>query len=147
MSKEKMIGSEKVFFDTSPFIYLIENHPKYSQSVTDFIVDQMYLHETLFFTSSISLAEFFVKPKKNNDLAVIEKFKSKLKEFNFTIFDITSAIAELSADLRVKYDFLKTIDSLQLATAICFGCNKFFTNDKRLKSIQEINIVLIDELT
>ena len=146
INKGKMIGSEKIFFDTAPFIYLVENHPKYSQAVTDFIVDQLYLYEAFFFTSSITLAEFYVKPKKNNDLAVIEKFKNKLKEFNFTVFDITSTIAEFSGDLRAKYDFLKTLDSIQLATAICFGCNTFFTNDKKLKSIQEINIVLIEDL-
>ena len=94
-----MIGSDKIFFDTSPFIYLVENHPKYSQPVTDFIVDQVYLNESLFFTST-----------------------------------------------RAKYDFLKAFDAIQLATAIDFGCNKFFTNDRRLKPIQEIDVILVDEL-
>ena len=141
-----MIGSEKIFFDTSPFIYLIENHPKYSQPVTDFIVNQIYTYEASFFTSAITLAEFFVIPKKKNDLVVIEKFKSKIKELNFIVIDITSTIAELSSELRAKYDFLKIIDSIQLASAISFGCTNFFTNDKKLKSIKEVNIIMVDEL-
>ncbi|MEK6781556.1 MAG: PIN domain-containing protein [Bacteroidota bacterium] len=107
-----MIGSDKIFFDTSPFIYLVENHPKYSQPVTDFIVNQIYLHESLFFTSTITLVEFYVKPKKNNDLVVIEKFKRKIKEFNFTVFDLTQTLAEFSSDLRAKYEFLTAFDSI-----------------------------------
>ena len=146
IKKGQMIGSDKIFFDTSPFIYLVENHPKYSQPVTDFIVNQIYLHESLFFTSTITLVEFYAKPKKNNDLVVIDKFKRKIREFNFTVFDLTTALAEFSGDLRAKYDFLKAFDAIQLATAVDFGCNKFFTNDKKLKSIQEINVILVEDL-
>ena len=141
-----MNGSEKIFFDTSPFIYLLEDHPKYAITVRDFITDHTLFFESTFFTSSLTFAEFFVKPKKNNDQGLIEKFKNKIKEFNFVVFDITAEIAEFSCDLRVTYSFLKTIDSLQLATAISFGCNKFITNDFGLSKINEIEIILVDNL-
>ena len=58
-------------------------------------------------------------------MAIIEKFRNKLREHKFIVFDITEHIAELSADLRAKYLFLKNFDALQLATAISSGCTKF----------------------
>ena len=120
-----MIGADKVFFDTSPFIYLVEDNPKYAEAVASYIADEIILFEAKLCTSTITLAEFYVKPKRSNKLAIIEKFRNKLREHKFIVFDITEHIAELSADLRAKYLFLKNFDALQLATAISSGCTKF----------------------
>lgn len=141
-----MTGSEKVFFDTAPFIYLIEDNPKYAKNVANYIADQIILFESRLFTSVITIAEFSVKPKRNSELGIIEKFKSKLREHQFVIVDITEHIAELSAELRAKYFSIKNFDALQLATAISSGCNKFLTNDHELKQEKEITVILIDDL-
>jgi Predicted nucleic acid-binding protein, contains PIN domain len=141
-----MIGTEKIFFDTAPFIYLVEDHIKYSIPVRNYITNQYLNFESSLFTSSITLAEFFVKPKKSGDKVIVDKFKDKLKEFNFVIFDITVGVAELSSELRAKYENLKAFDALQLATAINFGCTSFVTNDHRLNKITELKIVLVDNL-
>lgn len=143
-----MIGSEKVFFDTPAFIYLIEDNPKYSLRVRNFISEHIINLESLLYTSSLTLAEFYVKPKQHNNQAVIEKFKNKLKELDFKVFDITSSIAEFSGDLRAKYKSLKGFDAIQLATAISFGCSTFLTNDLQLSKIikEDIKITLIENL-
>jgi predicted nucleic acid-binding protein len=141
-----MTGSEKVFFDTSPLIYLIEDNSKYALQVRDFMAKHLLLWESQFFTSSITLAEFYVKPKATGNTNLINVFKAKLYEFHFVIFDITPNIAELSAELRSKYTRLKAFDSIQLATAIAFGCTLFFTNDAELKLIEEVKILTVDEL-
>jgi len=83
-------GSEKVFFDTAPFIYLIEDNPKYAKNVANYIADQIILFESRLFTSVITIAEFSVKPKRNSELGIIEKFKSKLREHQFVIVERTS---------------------------------------------------------
>ena len=44
-----MIGSEKIFFDTSPFIYLIESHKDYADKVSDYIA----VHTDSIFTTSV----------------------------------------------------------------------------------------------
>ncbi|MBS1553688.1 MAG: PIN domain-containing protein [Bacteroidetes bacterium] len=141
-----MTGFKKIFFDTSPFIYLLEDHQNYSVPVRNFIVDEYLVFESSLLTSTITYAEFFVKPKANSDQALIEKFKNKIKEFHFKVFDITAQIAEFSCDLRVAYQFLKTADALQLATAISCGSNKFLTNDYQLKRIKEIEVITIEDL-
>jgi predicted nucleic acid-binding protein len=141
-----MIGSEKILFDTSPFIYLIEDHPQFALPVRDFMATQSAQFESKFFTSTITLAEFFVKPKKTKDQGIIEKFKNKLLEHHFVVFDISSRIAEYAAELRAKYSALKTFDAIQLATAITLGCTLFFTNDLRLIGISEIKIITVQNL-
>lgn len=141
-----MTGTEKIFFDTAPFIYLVEDHSKYSIPVRNFITNQYLNFESSLFTSSITLAEFFVKPKKSGDKVIVDKFKDKLKEFNFVIFDITVGVAERSSELRVKYESLRAFDALQIATAIEFGCTSFVTNDHRLNRITELKIVLVDNI-
>lgn len=141
-----MTGSERIFLDTAPFIYLIEDNPKYAKPVANYIAEQIIVNEAILFTSAITIAEFCVKPKRNNELVVIEKFRNKLNEHQVTIFNITEHIAELSADLRTKYPSLKNFDALQLATAISSGCDKFLTNDHELKQIKEITIVLVEDL-
>jgi predicted nucleic acid-binding protein len=141
-----MTGFEKIFLDTAPFIYLVEDNQKYAKSVANFIADQIIVHESILFTSVITIAEFCVKPKRNNELIIIEKFKNKLKEHQIIIVNITEHIAELSADLRTKYTSLKNFDALQLATAISAGCDKFLTNDHTLKQIKEIKILLVEDL-
>lgn len=38
------------------------------------------------------------------------------------------------------------MDALQLASAIQNNCDVFLTNDKQLKQVQEISVLLVDEL-
>ena len=144
--KERMIGTDRIFFDTAPFIYLVENHPKYYPIVSDFISNKIAVSEFGFVTSAITLAEFEVKPKRNNQLSIIEKFRTKLKELDFVLAEINFDIAELSTTLRVNYSFLKLFDSLQLATAINMRCQSFYTNDFRLKQVGEIEVILVEDL-
>jgi len=54
-----MIGSEKVFFDTPAFIYRVEDHPKYSIAVRNYIIDQVLNLDASLYTSTITLAEFY----------------------------------------------------------------------------------------
>ena len=37
------------------------------------------------------------------------------------------------------------MDSLQLAVAVCTGCDTFLTNDKQLRQFREINCVTVED--
>ena len=37
-------------------------------------------------------------------------------------------------------------DALQLASAICSECDMFLTNDKQLRQVEEIQVLLVNEL-
>ncbi len=140
-----MTEFDSVFFDTSPFIYLVENSPKYYYKVSEFIVDQR-ASEIFLVTSVLTLAEFEVNPKKTKNLKPIEDFKRVIEGFYFRVLDITGEIADRSSTLRAKYSFLKSIDALQLASALSVSCRRFLTNDFKLKRIEELEILIIEEL-
>lgn len=131
-----MIESDSVFFDTSPFIYLLENNLKYSSTVANFIADQS-INKILLTTSVITISEFQVNPKKLNNLKPVEDLNRLIDQLSIQVFEITLGIAELSATLRAKYNFLKTIDALQLATAPNHSCKSFFLNDFKLKRLKK----------
>jgi len=132
-----------IFIDTAPFVYLLE----YNEFLTDKtkqVFDNL-ISNTKFTTSVITYAEYCVNPKKQNNQRAIDKFKDLLKDIDCDIKNINLKIADITADLRAKYQFLRTPDALQLATAIYHNCNKFVTNDKKLKQMSEIEVVLITD--
>ena len=45
-----------------------------------------------------------------------------------------------------KYQGLKGMDAIHLATAIYFKCDIFLTNDSQLHQVSEANVVLVDNL-
>lgn len=140
-----MNAEGKIFFDTAPFIYLLENHTKYGQIVEDFIMEST-AENAEFMTSVLSFAEFGVIPERNNRQDLIDDFEHLIESASFNVVTIKKDIAITACKLRSKYPSLKSLDALQLAAAINNGCDHFFTNDYKLKQIQEINILIVDEL-
>ncbi len=89
----------KIFFDTAPFIYLLENHPKYGQTVDDFIVEATG-NNASFVTSVISLAEFGVHPERNNRQDLIADFDHLIISASFEMLSIERQIAITAYKLR-----------------------------------------------
>jgi predicted nucleic acid-binding protein len=48
-------------------------------------------------------------------------------------------------DLRARYP-VRTPDALQIAAALSNGCQAFLTNDKRLKPVSELKILVLDDI-
>ena len=70
-----------------------------------------------------------------------------LKKFlKLSVVLVDDSISTQAARIRAKYKGIKGMDSLQLATAIVYGCDVFLTNDKQLKQVTELNVLLVDEL-
>lgn len=135
----------KIFIDTAPFIYLIENHPVFTSKIktliTNAIVDGDYI-----VTSVVTLSEFGVKPTKDNRLDLIEKFEELLSRLNVEILVVDQSAAKKAYELRAKYQFLKGMDAFQLALSINEKCSRFITNDKKLKRVTEIDVKTMDDL-
>ena len=135
----------KIFIDTAPFIYLIENNPEFGKKAKKFISESIVSGNQLK-TSVISLMEFGVKPERDEKVQVIIKFEELLEKLNIEYVPIDKEVAKEGYKLRAKYKFLKGMDALQLGAAIRSNCLKFLTNDKPLKKIKEIEIVLLTDL-
>ena len=138
-----MTDSKKIFLDTAPIIYYLQNSDLYSANMKRFWNNYV---EYDYMTSAITITEYLTYPYRQNDFQLINDFYSFVENMEIQICDIDKKIAEKAAQIRAEYKFFKTMDSLQLATACVMGCDLFLTNDKQLKQFKEIKCITVDEL-
>ena len=137
--------AERIFMDTNPLIYLIGGQEPFYSKVQHFMKDCI-LRDAEFYTSTITDAEFLVKPSADKNSEAVEKYKSFLKKLSFLKCYINEQIAEKAAKIRADYPEIKLGDALQLASSIDCGCDVFFTNDKQLKQVLEANVLFLGDL-
>lgn len=132
--------------DTSPFVYFVERNILYvdiMREVFKRITDGKFAAGS----SVISLTEVLVQPLRQKNQNLADKYRDLLYDAsNFELFPLNDLIAERAAELRAKYN-LRTPDALQIAAALENNCDAFLCNDKDLKKVTEINVLILDEIT
>ena len=58
---------------------------------------------------------------------------------------VNAEVAGYAADLRAQYE-LRTPDALQIAAAKTANCQVFLTNDKALKRVEAVRVLVLNEL-
>ncbi|WP_423146811.1 type II toxin-antitoxin system VapC family toxin [Rubrolithibacter danxiaensis] len=136
--------SQVVFLDTSPLIYFMEGISIYQKKLSELFL----LHDKGYFTlitSVLTLLEVLVQPLKLNRTDLVEQYKKILTDSSgLKVADVNVGIASEAAELRAKYG-LKTPDSIQVATALVHNAKLFFTNDKRLRVIEELKVITLSD--
>ncbi len=136
----------RVGFDAAPIIYYVEGNVDFEPRCTPFF-HAIGRGRIEGFTSSISLPETLVHPFRMGDAARETAFRDLLLDTEgMTTRVVSIDIAEVAAWLRATYN-LRTPDAVQVATALHSGCDIFLTNDDKLKRVQEIEVVVVSELT
>lgn len=137
--------ADHIFVDTNPLIYILDYLSPFHAKTNSFF-EKCIINDSEFYTSTITDAEFIVKPLMEHQFDKISMYHDFLNNFGFLKCFINEPIASRSAQIRVKYNGIKLADSLQLAAAIESECNIFLTNDKQLRQIEEIKVLLVDDL-
>ena len=128
-------------FDTSPFIYYIEQHPQYSP-ITEDLFAAIHQGNARGMTSVLTLLEVLVQPLRRGRLDLAQEYRRILTgSTGITLFPIDPDICELSAKLRSNYHWLRTPDAIQVAAALHNGAELIITNDDRWKRLTEIQVV------
>ncbi|MEN6325892.1 MAG: PIN domain-containing protein [Syntrophomonas sp.] len=133
----------RLFVDTAPIIYFIEEHPIYSHEVSD-IFNRTATGNIQVLTSVITLIEVLTKPYKLGHMDIVSIYKDFFyNSKGFSVIDINTDIAELTARIRAEFGF-KLPDAVQLAIFEHSGCDYFVTNDKQLKryDINRVHVLL-----
>jgi len=134
-----------IFVDTAPIIYYIEAHPQFGPLAKD-IVNAFQSGKLNAFASVITLTEVLSKPIEIGDEKLARKFSEFLKYGrNLNLVEISAGVAENAGRLRGKYSGIKTIDAIQISVAIDIGADVFLTNDKKLKQIKEIKVLVLKD--
>ncbi|MCX5895968.1 MAG: PIN domain-containing protein [Proteobacteria bacterium] len=134
-----------IFVDTAPIIYFIEAHPQFGPLVKE-VVNAVQSGKLRAFSSVLTLAEVLPKPIAAGDEKLAKTFAEFLKHGrNFSLVEISSNLAESAGKLRGQYSFLRTIDAVQFAVAIDLGVDAFLTNDKKLKRVKGIDVIVLND--
>lgn len=140
---EAIDSVEQLYIEAAPLIYFVENHPKYGDLV-DAIFAHVELRSVELLTSVILITEVLVKPLKANDAELTNAYRVLLQN-HIQLRPVSESIASKAAQLRATYS-LRTPDALHIATAIDTKCDAFLTNDKALKRVADMQIIVLDDI-
>ncbi len=133
---------KSIFWDTNLFIYLLEDHPKFSPLVDD-LRRRMLRRNDRLFTSAMSVGEVLVKPLSTGNAALAERYRAVFTGPHLTISAFDLAAAEAYANIR-KDRTVQRADAIQLACAESAHADLFIANDDRLsqKSIPGVSFFI-----
>jgi len=138
--KGKIIG-----LDTMVFIYHFEENRVYSP-LTFSIFESLEKGNFNGITSILTLLEILVKPKRENNLILTERYKILFETFpNLQVKTLNENIADIASSLRANYN-INTPDAIQVATSLEVQADVFITNDSSLKKITEIKVLLLSDM-
>ncbi|MDI6763685.1 MAG: type II toxin-antitoxin system VapC family toxin [Thermodesulfobacteriota bacterium] len=142
---EEIARINSIFIDTAPIIYYIEAHPQFGLLAKE-VVSAFQSENLTAYSSVITLAEVLPKPIECGDEKLAGKFAEFLKHGrNLTMIEVSEGMAEAAGKLRGHYSFLKTVDAIQLATALDVGAEAFLTNDAKLKQFKELKVLVLKD--
>lgn len=138
-----LAGVQQVFIDTPAFIYFVEEHPRYIETVEPLFIaiDRGNVGAV---TSALTLLETLVVPLRHKKTALAQQYEQLLTNSqNLTLLELNLDIIKRAAGLRATKN-LKTPDALQLAAGLHAGCAAFVTNDRDLPKISAIRVFQLD---
>jgi predicted nucleic acid-binding protein len=139
IEKHKAIG-----LDTAPFIYYIEDVAPFAD-LLDPIFNLLEKHAVRAVTSTVTLAEILTKPFADKNFSLADDIKFTLKSFSsIAVASIDEKLAEAAALIRARYA-IRLPDALQLAAAIQGEATLFLTNDKRVKKVDAVEVLVLSE--
>jgi len=134
-----------VGLDTTPVIYYIEENPTYLAIVDPFF-DAIAHGELTVVTSVLTLLEVLVQPIRRRNPQLVQKYRDLLLgSKGLSIVELSRNIAEEAAQLRAVHN-MSTPDSVQMATAIVRKAPVFLTNDKNLRSLPTLQVLVLDDM-
>ena len=130
-----------IFLDTAPLIYLTEGEEWRAEPIRRQLIRWLESDATVV-TSVLTLMEVLAHPRRMRNGSLEDQYRRLLSSLlGAPLITIDERIAVRAADYRVQFGF-KAPDALQLAAAVAYGCEVFYTNDERLRKFPHLDIML-----
>jgi len=134
----------RVGIDTPVFVYHIEQAPRWAPSA-DRVLRALADGQFSGVTSVITLLELAIRPLRLGRPEIADTYESLVQDIeNLALVRIDQRVGRIGAELRTGHG-LRTPDALQIAACLAHGATAFLTNDRRLRRVNEIEILLIEE--
>lgn len=141
----ELLNVQRLYVDSSPLIYFVEENSVYLEKMRQ-IVRKIDETDLVANSSVLTLAEVLVMPLRQGAQRLVRAYKEILVEGDdYELVVWAPEIAVSAADIRARYG-LGTPDSLHVASAVATHCDAMLTNDRDMKRVRELPILLLDDL-
>ena len=135
---------DRILIDTNSFIYFMDDNEAYADSL-QIVFDMIESGKVFGITSKLVLTEVLAKPVKDGNKKLQAQYTAFLTHFpNLYLRDIDIKVAIRAAKIRVKYG-IKTPDSIFIATAFEEHVSAIITNDIRLRKVEGVDFIVLDD--
>jgi len=128
----------RVYLDTAPVIYLVENVPVLSQVVANRVTQE----GVFIVTSDLTRLECRVKPIRTGNSGLLDDYDEFFENAVGEVVAVSSAVIDKATLVRATYN-VKVPDAIHLATAVLSGCDEFLTNDGHLAKFPNIRVSVL----
>lgn len=136
------MAGQRVYLDTSIFIYFLDQSPEFFDVAASFI-EAAESGKIIGYTGDAAVAETLVKPYQSDNIGLAASFKAFFATDDFLSVQSHDADTfDLAAQLRGKRG-MRFVDALHYATALKAACKFFVTNDAGFKSDDAMEVVSI----
>lgn len=98
-----MTDSKKIFIDTAPIIYYLQNSELYYENMKTFWKEY---DECDFVTSTITVTEYLTYPYRQGDMELINSFDAFIDDMDIQVRDIDVRIAKRQLKSEQNINFL-----------------------------------------
>ena len=130
--------------DTSLFIYHVEGSSPFSEAASQ-VLQCVGPNGATGITSVLTLTELLVKLLESGRRTLAERYEALIRATpNLILAEVDAEIARQAAVLRAKYR-LRTADAIQVAACLAHGATAFVTNDRRLRRIDGLSVIVLGD--
>jgi predicted nucleic acid-binding protein len=134
-----------VYVDAQIMIYTVERHPLYAPLLLP-LWQAAAGGRTQVITSELTLMETLVLPMRNGDAALQADYRRVLSGAELRLIAVTRPVLLEAAQLRARTVSLRTPDAIHAATGMLEGCASFVSNDRGLRQVPGLPLVLLDDV-
>ncbi len=119
-----LTGIEKIFIDTAPLIYFLDDDEHYAEKMRQIFYGALTSGVKII-TSAVTVTEYLTYPLRVGNIESVNVFFEFMNDAGINIQPIDIRTAVKAAEIRAEYTAFKPMDSLQLASACINHCDTF----------------------
>lgn len=141
----RIIGTAKrLYVDSNVIIYYIEGEEE-SQRLAESLFERADALRVELVTSEIAIGECLYGAYKRGRADSVERFESLFEDVGlFRLVPVEAETMKQAAKLGAAHG-LKLIDAIHAASAIEAGCDALVTNDRGIRSTEELRVVQLPD--
>lgn len=143
---DRVTSHQVVGLDTSVFIYHIEQESRLAVNAA-LIMREISDGRLSGVTSVLTLLEIAIKPLRLGRPEAADAYTAVIHNINnLQVASIDSGTSRIAAELRADYG-LRTPDALHIAACLANGATAFVTNDRRLRRVNELAVIMLEHVS